>query len=172
MILEAFYLFIPAFLANMAPVLVRGRIRMLDIPLDFGKNFLGKPILGNNKTFRGLAIGISAAMGATYLQYLMMPYIDGLVDYSSWGVIGFLLGLGAIVGDALESFFKRRVGIKPGRPWVPFDQIDFIIGALIFVSLYSFPGWDIAITVILLSFFLHILVNHLAYYMGIRKERW
>ena len=47
--------------------------------------------------------------------------------------------IGALGGDAIESFFKRRVGIAPGHGWFPFDQTDYIIGAAIasipFVSL-------------------------------------
>jgi CDP-2,3-bis-(O-geranylgeranyl)-sn-glycerol synthase len=46
---------------------------------------------------------------------------------------------GALFGDITKSFFKRRVGKNRGEDWIPFDQIDFIAGALglsfIFASL-------------------------------------
>jgi CDP-2,3-bis-(O-geranylgeranyl)-sn-glycerol synthase len=53
------------------------------------------------------------------------------VEPGRWLSLGFLLGLGAMAGDAAKSFFKRRLGIAPGHPWIPFDQIDFQIGALL-----------------------------------------
>jgi CDP-2,3-bis-(O-geranylgeranyl)-sn-glycerol synthase len=36
-------------------------------------------------------------------------------------------------GDALKSLVKRRVGIAPGAPWIPWDQLDFALGALVLV---------------------------------------
>ena len=53
-----------------------------------------------------------------------------------WGVtlplmtvfIGFMIATGAVSGDIIKSFFKRRVGFKRGAA-VPFvDQLDFILG--------------------------------------------
>ena len=49
------------------------------------------------------------------------------------------MGLGAGVGDAVKSFFKRRVGIAPGSSWLFFDQLDFFVGAYAFVSLVHAP---------------------------------
>jgi CDP-2,3-bis-(O-geranylgeranyl)-sn-glycerol synthase len=83
-----------------------------------------------------------------------------------------LLGFGALAGDSIKSFFKRRVGVKPGKRWFPFDQIDFVIGALAFASIVYFPGWKNALIILLISLAGHVLVNHSAYYLKIRGEKW
>jgi CDP-2,3-bis-(O-geranylgeranyl)-sn-glycerol synthase len=36
-----------------------------------------------------------------------------------------------MLGDIVESFFKRRIGLSRGEKWLGFDQIDFIIGGLL-----------------------------------------
>jgi CDP-2,3-bis-(O-geranylgeranyl)-sn-glycerol synthase len=52
-------------------------------------------------------------------------------------LILFSLCFGALLGDVIESFFKRRVGKDRGQDWIPFDQLDFLVGALIFSFLMS-----------------------------------
>ena len=101
------------------------------------------------------------------------PGMKSLIDYSTATIwIGILLGLGAIAGDAVESFFKRMSGIKPGKPWRPFDQIDFTIGALALTSIVYFPGWANAVIIVLISAIGHVLFSHLGYYLKMKNERW
>jgi len=50
--------------------------------------------------------------------------------------LGTLSGLGALAGDAIKSFFKRQVNVPPGKSWVPFDQIDYIVGGIVFTMFY------------------------------------
>jgi CDP-2,3-bis-(O-geranylgeranyl)-sn-glycerol synthase len=54
-------------------------------------------------------------------------------------LVGFLMGLGTGVGDAVKSFFKRRAGIPPGASWPVFDQLDVFGGAYLFVALVHVP---------------------------------
>lgn len=49
------------------------------------------------------------------------------------------MALGTGVGDAVKSFFKRRVGIAPGASWPVFDQLDFFAGAFLFVAAVHVP---------------------------------
>ncbi len=75
-------------------------------------------------------------------------------------------------GDAAKSFVKRRLGIAPGKPWIPWDQVDFVLGALILVGGRAALSWaDVAI-VLLLSAAGHILVSHVAYWIGVRDVKW
>lgn len=136
-ILVAFWFFIPAGLANGAPVVAAAlpKLRDLNSPLDAGKTWRGKRIFGEHKTWRGLAVGTLAATVATTLQWLIaqIPSVNNYfapLDYahSPFILLGILFGAGVIAGDAIESFFKRQIGIKPGHSWFPFDQIDYIIG--------------------------------------------
>lgn len=177
-ILQCVYFMLPAYFANMAPVMFRKWFSFLAVPMDMGKTFRGKPILGKNKTFRGLVTGTLAGIGIAFIQYIirdssMANYLTlpGL-DYNIWLHIGFLLGAGAIIGDAIESFFKRQRGIRPGEKFIPFDQTDFVIGSLAFVSLVYFPGWYVVAVVLILSIILHIACNHCAFWLGIRKEKF
>lgn len=174
-ILQCFYFILPAYFANMAPVIVK-KINFLKIPIDFDKKINNKAIFGKNKTFRGLVFGVLFAVIVSYIQYIF--YRNGifvnisLIDYSNWFLIGFLLGFGAIFGDLIESFVKRRLNYIPGKPFVPFDQVDFVVGALIFIYPIVKLSVEKIIIIIILSFVLHIIVNHVAFYTKIRKEKW
>ncbi len=174
-VLKCFYLMLPAYFANMAPVIVK-RMGLLGFPIDYGKKISGKPVLGENKTFRGLVFGIIFAVLIAYFQFLLHRaefFRDiSFLDYQRWLLFGFLMGLGALTGDLAKSFFKRRLGIKPGARFIPFDQTDFVVGALVFIiPIFGFK-LGIFIASLLLSFVLHIIVNHLAFYLKIRNERW
>lgn len=171
------YLAIPAFIANMLPV-VFARLNIMPFlakPIDGGKLFFGERILGDHKTWRGFIIGILGA-GFVAVGQLMLAKIN-LITYPLDNIIsvtafGLLAGLGALGGDALKSFFKRRVGIKSGRPFIPFDQIDYLLGFLILTSLiYS---WSLEQIIFLLVFGLiaNPLVNIFSYVLGIKPTFW
>jgi CDP-2,3-bis-(O-geranylgeranyl)-sn-glycerol synthase len=166
---------LPAYFANMGPVLVK-KINFLNYPVDFNKKFKGKPILGNHKTWRGLFFGILFGIVVAYLQKLLYtnPFFAGLsfMDYSNWLAVGFLLGFGALFGDMVKSFFKRRVNVKPGKPFIPWDQLDYSIGALLFVSIVFSLTWQIIITVIVANFILHVAANHISYYLKLTDVKW
>ena len=175
LVIQCIYFFLPGYFANMAPVICKN-IPFLKYPIDFGKTLGGKPLFGKNKTFRGLFFGVLFGVIVAFVQFLLYQnnILVGIaiVDYSNWFIIGFLLGLGAILGDLIESFVKRRLNYDPGKPFIPFDQIDFVIGGLILVSFVVFIGIEKIITLLLVSVVLHITVNHIAFYTGVRKEKW
>ncbi len=175
-ILECFYFMLPAYFANMAPVLAKNIFRKLTFPIDFNIKLDNSTIFGKNKTYRGLAAGILAAIGVVYLQFFLnsnnILSDFAIVDYSNWLLIGLLLGSGAMFGDIVKSFAKRRLGMKPGIPFVPFDQLDFIFGALIFVYPVARLSMERMAIILFISFILHMIINHIAFYAGVRKERW
>jgi CDP-2,3-bis-(O-geranylgeranyl)-sn-glycerol synthase len=175
LMVKCFYFMLPAYAANMAPVLAR-KIRFLDYPVDFGKKINGKPILGGHKTFRGFFFGILLGVAVAYVQHRFSSagLFAGIsiVNYDKWLVLGLLLGSGALAGDAIKSFFKRRAGIEPGARFVPFDQIDFVVGALAFAMLSFEISLEVFFVTIILSFLLHIMTNHIAFYFKIRNEKW
>ncbi|MCH8003174.1 MAG: CDP-2,3-bis-(O-geranylgeranyl)-sn-glycerol synthase [Nanoarchaeota archaeon] len=176
LILICFYFMLPVYFANMAPVIVKKVFNNLAFPLDFNKKIGNKEIFGKNKTFRGLIFGVIFAIIITFIQFNFYKnniLVDlSIVDYSDWLLIGLLMGFGAIFGDLAESFVKRRINCKPGKPFIPFDQLDFVIGALIFIYPIVALSLNKIITILLLSFVLHVIVNHVAYYTGFRKEKW
>ena len=175
-ILQCIYFMLPAYFANMAPVLAKNMFRKLTLPIDFNIRIGKNAVLGKNKTYRGLVAGILVAIIITYIQFFLNEnniLADlALVDYSNWLLIGFLLGFGAMFGDMVKSFVKRRLGLKPGMPFVPFDQLDFVFGALIFIYPIARLSLEKMAIILFISFILHMIINHIAFYTGIRKERW
>jgi len=142
-IIQAFWIVIPIYVANASAVIVGG-----GVPIDFGKNWKdGRRILGDGKTWRGLFAGTFLGMTAGFGLAVAAKYIGsseyaylGLTDFEGFPMmilILFSLCFGALLGDVIESFFKRRVGKDRGQDWIPFDQLDFLIGALIFSFLMS-----------------------------------
>jgi len=170
LIIKSLYFMLPAYFANMAPVIAK-KIPFLVYPIDFGKTLKNKPIFGKNKTFRGLFFAVLFGIIVAFIQY-KLKWSYSIVDYSNWILIGFLLGFGAIIGDLIKSFFKRRLNIKPGQRFFPWDQLDFVIGALVFASFVVKLELSIIVTIIIVSILGHIIVNHCAFYLKIRKEKW
>lgn len=142
-LLQAFWFIIPSYVANASAKLLGG-----GIPLDFGKKWKdGKRILGDGKTWRGLLFGAFIGMiagfglvvGAKYIAISEYAFLN-LSDFEGFPLmipIIFSLCFGALVGDTVESFFKRRIGKNRGEDWFFFDQVDFIAGALFFNFLFS-----------------------------------
>jgi CDP-2,3-bis-(O-geranylgeranyl)-sn-glycerol synthase len=174
--LQVLYFFVPAYLANMAPVLVQGRFVVLARPIDGGRTFRGRRILGDHKTWRGLLAGIVVGVLVYEAQRLahaagLLPSL-ALLDYGAHPVVpGLLLGVGTGVGDALKSFFKRRIDIAPGASWPVFDQLDFLAGAYLFVLPVCVPPpWPTlaALPVVLAG---SIATTAVGYWLGL-KEAW
>lgn len=159
----------------MMPVLVK-KIKFLDYPVDFNIKFNKKPILGKNKTFRGFFFGCLGAIIFTFLQSLLYPYFVNysLINYSSYNfiLIGFLLGFGALFGDSIKSFFKRRLNIHPGKSWIVFDQIDWILGSLLFTSFFIGFNYFMWMISIVLFGILHIIINYIGYILKIKKNKF
>ena len=174
--LRCVYFMLPAYFANMAPVWFGNSFRWMAVPVDSNISLGGKPLFGPHKTVRGLVTGIVLAIAVAFIQHLLYNVTVfqqlSLTDYRQWGLLGLLMGSGALAGDLLKSFIKRRVGIEPGKPFIPFDQVDFVAGALLFSSLIVPITWEVAAVSFALSFILHIATNHAAFWMGIRKEKW
>jgi CDP-2,3-bis-(O-geranylgeranyl)-sn-glycerol synthase len=174
LIIRLIYLLVPAAFANMAPPIFNPFLSRLALsPLDGGRKFRGRPIFGSHKTWGGTLTGIMVGIFAAYLQHRIDPSFGvlALVDYSNWSIVGFLLGAGAMSGDLLKSFIKRQLDIKPGQLWIPFDEIDFVFGALLFLSPIYFPGWINAAILLMISFFGHILISLLGFYLKLRKRK-
>ena len=82
-IIKLIWLFLPAGMANMAPVIFR-RINFLNYPVDGGKLMDGKRIFGSHKTWRGLFFGFVSALILIYIQQWLYPYVESIsiIDYS------------------------------------------------------------------------------------------
>ena len=135
--------------------------------MDFGLSAGGVRIFGAHKTWKGFFAGIIIAVIAGFV--MMNIYWPFEFSAIYWSV---LIGAGALLGDAVKSFFKRRSGVKPGKPWIPFDQIDYTIGAFALGSIVFFPGWLNVLLVVAVSAIGHVIVNHIGYFIGVRDVKW
>lgn len=174
-ILSVIWFLLPAGFANMAPIIFN-RLPLLAVPVDFGLKLNGKEIFGPHKTWRGLAVGVMVAIAIVYIQKGLSGHTASvnLINYSSTNLVwlGFLLGFGALVGDMVKSFFKRRINIKPGRPWVPFDQVDWVIGAIVFTEpIKSLSNKQILIALVVFGLS-HPLANLLGYGLRFKPNKF
>lgn len=160
---------LPAYIANGTPVVVL-RIAGPGHPLDMGIVMRdGRRLLGDGKTIEGLASGLSAGLAAAFLSHVFLPGVyRGLLECG-------LIPVGAMAGDILGSFLKRRLGVERGGSAPVLDQLGFLLMALLLAWIpYGPPGWADPPTIILLllvTALLHVSTNALAYLAGL-KERW
>lgn len=174
------WLGLSAWIANAIPVLGGG-----GKPIDGGRNFRdGRRILGNGKTVRGFVVGIFFGTLTGIGQFLAAPYLRPVLsqfvtitpemDYvlSISVPVAFLLSLGALTGDVIGSFIKRRVNVKSGDPSPFLDQVGFIIMALIFAFPLMMPSPVFVMILILTTLGIHWLSNALGYVLGLKKNPW
>ncbi|MFA4886826.1 MAG: CDP-archaeol synthase [Candidatus Nanoarchaeia archaeon] len=175
---QTLYFLVPVAFANMAPVLVRKHFQSLNKPLDFNKKLNGKRILGDHKTFRGLIFGILGGVLGVLLQSYLFQFSFfkelSLINYNEINIFlfGFLIGLGVIVGDAVGSFIKRRINLKPGQSSIPLDQIVAPFGAMILLLPIYNVGWKLFLLALFISFFFHILIKRIGYALKIEDKKW
>ncbi|MBI1834015.1 MAG: CDP-archaeol synthase [Candidatus Andersenbacteria bacterium] len=164
-ILEVLLLLLPAGVANTMPIFAAryNWLPGLNKPIDGGRG-----IVGDNKTVRGLIIGLLFGSIAGYIISLFDVYIYESSVFSL--TLGALLGAGAIGGDMIKSFFKRRLRISSGKPWRPFDQIDYVIGALIVALFFVSLTWQQVMFAIILFGALSFGVSYIGYTLNIKKS--
>lgn len=180
-ILFALWFFAPAGLANAAPVFAArfNVLKPFDKPLDAGASFRDRRIFGDHKTWRGLLAGAFVGLLAGFLQFLLVNFawepgfLNYLVDYQNGLttiLLGGMLGVGALLGDAIKSFFKRQVNITSGKSWFPFDQLDYIVGALaLSLPFVQLRATDYAY-IFLLWFGLHVVIVYIGWRLKWRKN--
>lgn len=146
-------------IANGAPVIAKRVLReRLAWPLDGGARFLdGRPLFGASKTIRGLVLAVAATTAIAPL--LALP--PG---------IGALVGAGAMAGDLLSSFTKRRLDYKPSSRATGLDQIpESLIPTLLCVPDLALRATDVAAVVV--AFFVgEIVLSRLLFHLRIRDR--
>jgi CDP-2,3-bis-(O-geranylgeranyl)-sn-glycerol synthase len=83
-----------------------------------------------------------------------------------------LTPLGALLGDLTGAFLKRRLGIKPGGLFPIVDQVDFVVGALVFSFPLGIISWELAVTVLLITPPIHLFTNFLAFKLKLKNNPW
>ncbi len=152
---ETLYIYLPAYIANATPVVLGG-----GGSLDGDKKWLdGKPLFGDHKTVRGTLSGLAAG------------FLVGLIQQTPYR--GAILSIGAIVGDLIGSFIKRRMNLEPGTLLPLIDQMGFIIFAVFLVSfIQNPPTWNQAIGILIATLPIHYLTNLLAWALKLKSNPW
>jgi CDP-2,3-bis-(O-geranylgeranyl)-sn-glycerol synthase len=175
-IAAAVWLMLPAYITNSSAAFFGGTT-----PIDRGICWGKSRLLGDGKTYEGLIMGISCGIIVGIVQNL---FASEYVDLPSFGTFPFSfvtlvsLSAGAMLGDLLGSFIKRRVGLKRGAPFPLVDQLDFVAGAWLLLFLFA-RAWfiesfslNIIIAVIVITPLLHLLANFLGFKIGKKQVPW
>jgi CDP-2,3-bis-(O-geranylgeranyl)-sn-glycerol synthase len=159
LIIQALKFIFPAYCANAAPVLGGG-----GTPIDFGKNFKdNKRIFGAHKTYKGLFFGLAIGISVGVIDCILFQF--------PW-LFAVLTPLGALIGDLAGAFLKRRLNLAPGALLPIVDQIDFVVGALVFALPLMIVSWELAVAVLLITPPIHLFTNFLAYKAKLKKNPW
>lgn len=178
-LLQNLYFMLPGIVANMMPIFLRNHVSFLVVPIDFGWTWKdGRSLFGPHKTWRGVIGGIIGAIVIVFLQRSLfeIPLFQflSLFPYGRhpFWLVGLSIGGGVFFGDLVKSFFKRRVRVSPEETFIPWDQLDSAIGAIIAISILWTPPLEIILVILPLSFFLHITIRHLGYSFKINEKKW
>jgi CDP-2,3-bis-(O-geranylgeranyl)-sn-glycerol synthase len=158
-VVESLKLIFPAYCANAAPVLVGG-----GLPLDFGRNFVdGRRVFGKNKTFRGFFFGLTIGILVGFVDVLLFGYPP---------LFMLLSPLGALLGDLTGAFVKRRLNIPPGGLLPVVDQVDFVVGAILFSLPLAIISLELAVAMLIITPPIHLLTNFAAYKLKLKSNPW
>jgi CDP-2,3-bis-(O-geranylgeranyl)-sn-glycerol synthase len=165
---------LPAYLPNPVAALFGG-----GAPIDAGRTFSdGRRIFGDGKTWRGLIVGVLAGVLAGMLQI----EAAGLYDPGWLPRLAILpvclLAAGALLGDLVKSFFKRRFGKERGAKWPVADQYDLVAGAFLLLLVFD-PAWLFSevtlpafICILILTPLLHRATNIIGYLLKVKEVPW
>lgn len=165
---------LPAYIPNPVAALFGG-----GTPVDLGRNWPdGNRIFGEGKTFRGLISGILAGI-VTGLVLIWLagrfPQVD-LPEHTFLSIT--LLATGALLGDLVKSFFKRRFNKERGTKWPIADQYDLVAGAFLLLLigdsrwLFDNVTLPVFLVIIIITPVLHRATNIIGYMFRIKEVPW
>ncbi len=181
---QSMWLMLPLFISNPTAVFTGNKY-----PIDFGKNFRdGRRILGDGKSWGGLVGGTLIGMVAGLAMAFIMRRVDA-GEYWHFGASQlevlknvFLISFGALFGDSVASFFKRRMNFERGAAVPGLDQFDMILGVWLLLAVFSWGWfaemfihnwrWIGLIAVLVLTPILHKTANVIGYKIGVKQVPW
>jgi CDP-2,3-bis-(O-geranylgeranyl)-sn-glycerol synthase len=173
-LLSALWIMLPAYVPNSAAALFGG-----GMPIDGGRTHRdGRRILGDGKTWRGFILGVAAGIviGLLEIWIRQLPGFEVLPALTVPVVI--LLATGALLGDLVKSYLKRRLGRERGAPWLIADQYDLVVGAFALVLLFDYSWFistmtlPILVIILIITPILHKTVNVIGYLMRVKEVPW
>ncbi len=164
-----------AFLLSL-PLIIGGTIHMIVVKkniLSYFKTPIHQRWFGKNKTWRGVIVMPLSTWLGVWLTNLVSYQFENI----SLFYLGAMLGFAYLLAELPNSFIKRKLGIKEGklpdsRRWLFafFDQADSAIGCMIAYRFLLGTTWTILILTLVVGTIIHLLMNMLLYFMGIREN--
>ena len=172
-VVVAVWVMLPAYLPNNVAVLAGG-----GRPIDGGRTLEdGSRLLGDGKTWRGAAAGIAAGVVVALVLNRLHPFVGSIAGPFPIGAV-VSLPVGAVSGDVLASFLKRRTGRERGASFPLVDQLDFVVVALLLTAVAATEWFlktftlSVVVAVFVLTPVLHVTTNAIAYTFGLKDEPW
>lgn len=169
-------LFIPTFIANAVPILIK------NIPIiDKFNTPISKTFFWKNKTYRWFIFGVLFAILFSVIIYRYLDnvlfyfqnfnlfnniinlYYNIVKDIFTAIIVWLLQWFWALFWDLIESFIKRRIWKTPWSPWPFWDWVDYIIWSIIFFSIIFTPSFFWIIFLIVFSPFISLVANIISY---------
>ncbi len=156
--------------------------------MDFGRNWSdGRRVLGPSKTWSGFLFGTFFALPfglvMAWLILIAPPSLE-LVPTFGPSVLGavpvvLLLSGGAMTGDAVGSFLKRRLGRPSGSRTLLLDQLPFVLlpiglGLLLYPTTFvpAFASLEGILWLLVFTLGFHAGFNWIGYKIGAKKVPW
>lgn len=145
--------------ANGAPVVAKRLFgTAFARPVDGGATFVdGRPLFGASKTWRGVALSILATWVCAPLVGLPAP-------------LGVAIGAGAMAGDLLSSFTKRRMARPVSSRALGLDQIPEALLPLLVVRLLTPLGLSEIAIAVGAFFFGSLVLSRLLFDLHVREQ--
>ncbi len=96
-----------------------------------------------NKTIEGFFGGMLFTLAGSLVLYR----IFGELSWGKWLAFGMIVSVFGVLGDLIESMFKRQAGVKDSGDLIPghgglLDRLDSIIFSAPFIFLYLIAVWE------------------------------
>lgn len=170
----ALWLLVPAYAANGWPPFARGTR-----PIDGGRLWRdGGRLFGDGKTIEGFALGVAAGTFYGGIESWLYPGFNAYAGM--WGAslppmspfIGFMIAVGALTGDLVGAFIKRRLGMPRGADAPGLDQLNFIVGAIVFSAAFTRVSIPMIIIMLILTPAIHRFVCIIGHALNFKKVPW
>lgn len=172
-LIQGFWVIIPAYVANATAPLAEGDRRM-----DFGKGLWGNDLLGAGKTWKGFIAAIVTGTLAGAVEVWARPFLNPIALEEGFSLapltlsVVLLISLGAMLGDLVASFLKRRAGLKRGAHAPLLDQLDFLAGGFAAASLFVPISIESIVLWLVITPAIHFLSNIIGHELGAKEVPW
>ncbi len=172
-----FYFYLPAAMANIGANIAKfiPLFKSIKKPIDFGLKINGNRIIGDHKNLGGFLFGTLFGFGfgifkTIYLDKLISDqYLLVQIDEKTSILLYLIMSFFALFGDVFKSILKRTLNRDPHSPWIPFDEMDHSVFAMLAASSIVSISLKDVLTVVMMFIVLHLASNVIGYLLKIKN---